>query len=126
MHYLDQADGPECPYCGCNDTTITQRPPAGEKGVDWWFGFGQAKCNFCGRSFSVKELPPESEPELPPAREEPPSSVPFVSVRCPACKSTNTIVTKSPKPMPEGTIKFRYHKCRACGNKFRSHEKISN
>lgn len=125
---MSRPNGPECRFCGCNDTEVIERPPAGELGVDRWFGgFGKARCNFCQRVFNIKEqpAPPESAAPEPPAADDLPGSVPYLTTRCPACNSPNVRKTSSPKAPDGSRYKIRYHRCVECGHRFRSHQRIS-
>lgn len=94
-------DDLRCPRCQCNDleavgTTILKGIP-----------MRRYHCQECGATTSA-------------ARERVKASiaeaVTFHILTCPACASADTFVTSTMRPI-------RYHKCRNCGQAFKSVEK---
>jgi hypothetical protein len=77
-----------------------------------WFPSGQATCNNCQLPFAFKS-PKEFKPEKDRTR-----AVIYQPVRCPnpVCRSTSVPVQRSVLPI-------RYHRCRDCGETFKSVEK---
>lgn len=110
MGPLLRIDGPACPSCGCRDSEkIERRPretkPGPKKTEESWFAKQTSQgdrrlCRYCGREFTAADA------------EE---MVPYGTTTCPACKSTNVEVIRTAKPI-------RYHKCRDCGNHFKSYQ----
>jgi len=122
--FLDRSEGPDCPYCGCNQATIV-RPP--QKDEQWW-PTGKAKCGHCGRLFSFKELPVPVETVSPPPIITP--YEPSLDLReqegggrviqrivprviCPECDVPMKV--KSTQKSRDGSRTIRYHKCPQCG-----------
>jgi ribosomal protein S27E len=115
MHTEDYAI--ECKDCGCLDVEVEKLPVANE-----WFPTGRAHCNFCGVTFAFR-CPPtddkEPEEEFGDACqyvEGRDGAVVYRPVRCPECRSIDVPVTHTAVPI-------RYHKCRSCGETFKSVEK---
>ena len=104
MHTLDYEI--DCTTCGCPDVAVEREPKP-----DAWFADGVARCNDCGQIFAFRAPKPDAE-------EKRQTTVVFVAVRCPECRSTDTPVTHSALPV-------RYHRCKFCGNTFKSVEKRS-
>lgn len=129
MNYLttlDRCQGPECPKCGCRDAKILKEPDLG-LGVTTWYGSGMARCRNCRATFHFKHE--EAEPAVQntamvaaapePIAETPDpakTGVPYVRMKCPQCKSPKLRVTST-----RGSI--RWHRCSACGHKFKSFER---
>ena len=140
MAILDRCTGPACPNCGCEDTTITVKPPpAGPPRVDslgrqlpsTWWGSGKARCNFCHQAFFFREVEePAQTPPLPAAlpipaeidplaglaiepleaTPEPQKAIPFGC--CPKCGGKGLV-----KSVQGG---FQYRKCKQCGENFKT------
>lgn len=92
--------GHECPKCGCNATTLIG---AGERyGRPW----ARYQCDHCSHRFTVGANP---------ARDKTINGVIYRPVRCPACKSKDVPVVRTHR-------RIRYHKCRSCGQNFKSVE----
>ena len=120
---LERCDGPECPRCGCQETTPTYARSR------WGGGsIARLKCGACGYVFtegprwkdgngdddgangqSQQDAPPVDTPAATDGVVE------YRPVRCPACKSTDVQTTSTRRPL-------RYHKCRACDYRFKSRE----
>jgi transcription elongation factor Elf1 len=100
----------DCQECGCADVEVDRRPRPGE-----WFASGLARCNNCGAQWSfrkpegVKEQADQASPEPRGA------AVIYTPVKCPHCRSADVPVQHSELPV-------RYHKCRSCGESFKSVE----
>lgn len=122
---LDPCPGPDCPDCGCNDVRVIAPPSPGS----WFARAGRAKCKHCGRVFAVQPPSeqnnprPTLEPEPMPVLTCPPpittpidgAGVVYHILRCPGCRSDDVQTTSTRRPI-------RYHKCRACGETFKSVE----
>ena len=98
--------GPPCTHCGCNDTLVVREPELHE-----WFDSGLARCNECGGVFSFSAVA-EDEPKHP-------NAVAYVAVHCPACNSDDCPITSTRRPI-------RLHRCRTCGETFKSVERKTN
>lgn len=140
--HLDLCDGPPCAHCGCRDVRIMLEPrPLGPDGKDTWWPSGRAVCNHCRVQFAFRELPPEPEaapvnepvdvfpdpfpeqPVLPGPPESiviPPRDTAYPVRSCPQCGSPATEVVSSGKKPPPGQPRIRYHRCRDCGERFKS------
>lgn len=97
---LTKSNGPDCPGCGCNATTLIG---AGERfGRPW----ARYKCQFCQKQFTNGANP--ATPEIV-------NGVTYETTRCkcPKCEAVNPPVTST-----RGRI--RYHKCENCGQLFKS------
>lgn len=119
---LQKINGPECPRCGCRDS----RPVSEAR--RW--GRGQRRrCAYCNHTWTPHRgdwseyptLREAMERGVAPGAEDPPNGDPdrgvtYQVIRCPACRSDETRVTRTMRPI-------RYHKCEACGNNFKSSEK---
>ena len=104
---LPRVSGPECPNCGCQQSEIIR--PAREEG---WFASGERRrCENCGRSWCA----PLDQDEQPAPKSDPPAPVFWRTVRCPSCNSPDCPVTSTRRPI-------RFHRCRACGFRFKSVE----
>jgi transcription elongation factor Elf1 len=117
--FLEPADGPECPRCGCRDSKIVEAGnPAG-----WFARQGRARCGACGLFFAVSApaaaaRQPAISREMAPAPEASgpvPHAVIYRPVRCPQCGGK-----KCPVKSTKGRI--RNHKCSQCGHAFKSVE----
>jgi transposase-like protein len=91
----------DCGKCGCNATEMIA---AGMRFGKPWVRY---RCDHCGHEFTLGNNP---------AREGIVNGVVFHVVRCPGCKSKNTEVTR------KANERIRYHKCRDCGQSFKSVE----
>ena len=115
---LEPCNGPECPKCNCRDTEIITLPRAESK--IGWYDSGRARCNHCHTWFHFKEIveSPAIEHQEP-VLDTPPDghAVQYTKTHCPACGSTDTLVTSTRRPV-------RQHKCQ-CGHTFQSIEKRS-
>lgn len=113
---LNPCDGAECPECGCTDTEIKSLRGR------WGATFRQWLCLHCGKKFAAPE-PDKSKPSVEPKHHvvdpDRPAMVIYPLIRCPVdqggCGSTNTKVTSTRRPK-------RHHKCKDCGNTFKSME----
>ena len=101
MHTLDYEI--DCTTCGCPDVDVEREPQAGA-----WFADGVARCTECGQVFGFR---PKEHSE-----KERETSVQYQPVQCPRCRSTDVPVQRTVLPV-------RYHKCRGCGETFKSVEK---
>jgi transposase-like protein len=116
---LKKCDGPECPYCGCEDTEKRKF------GVRWGQAIEKWVCGNCGSTFMVQERKPEATAngnghhQIDDSR---PKLIVYPLMRCPedrgGCGSTDTKVTSTRRPV-------RHHKCKACGYTFKSVEEGS-
>jgi ribosomal protein S27E len=105
----------ECKECGCLDVEVEHEPTPGE-----WFPSGRARCNACGSHFVFRAPEPGKEPA-----EEFGDAARYLNgrggaviyrpVRCPKCRSTDVLVQHTEAPV-------RYHRCRNCGETFKSVE----
>jgi len=128
---LRPVEGPECPRCGCTESVVL--PGGGSR----WFSavnpktgqpWGQdatsqrRRCRHCGQEFHAVALDLQASPPAESVSAEPalPAAVRYYVLRCPACRSDRTKVTKTMHPKDGPTV--RYHKCQACGHKFKSVE----
>ena len=102
MHTLDYEI--DCTTCGCPDVEVEREPRH-----DSWFADGVAHCNDCGQTFSFRAPKEHMEKE----RE---TAVAYQPVQCPNCRSTDVPVQRTVMPV-------RYHRCRQCGQTFKSVEK---
>jgi len=117
MYPLRKTKGPECPVCGCTDTE-----QAGKATGHWWnpepasaaaaglepIRQAPHRCRHCGHTW-IAELEPVDDHDDPT-----PAAVPYVPVRCPACRA------KAKTHTTRGRV--RYHKCEQCGLNFKSIE----
>lgn len=119
---LSRCNGPECPHCGCTDSRILEEPnPAAGRG-SWW-GAGRAKCGYCRREFSFRELPQEavSERETQAMVEDEPmrEEIPMIAVVTQLDVKTIPVVTCSnceTQMKVTSTLKtLRKYKCATCG-----------
>lgn len=132
---LQRVDGPECPRCGCPDSTILLgASPRWISAVDPKTGapWGQnsptqrRRCRACGELFyappasAPADEPAASTPPAVSAGNGPPSGVRYYVLRCPKCRSDQVKVTKTMHPHDAPTV--RYHKCGECGHRFKSVE----
>ena len=104
----------ECRECGSLDVEVDHAPAAGE-----WFPTGRARCNDCGNRFLFRAPAKAKEQEredLARYVEGRGGAVVYRPVRCPTCRSTDVPVQHSEPPV-------RYHRCRNCGETFKSVEK---
>lgn len=109
MHHLPYEI--ECRECGCPDVEVDHAPTPGE-----WFPTGRARCNECGSHFTFR-APERREQEAEDRYVEGRGgAVIYRPVRCPTCKSADVPVQHSEPPV-------RYHRCRNCGETFKSVEK---
>jgi len=148
---LDQANGPQCPDCGCRDTELLIGTAVGT-----WFGGcqlsrpptpippehatqGAALCGHCGRRFAVRLVDGPVDPQSADvlySDEEPivdeaveiaedlvaAKKVPMVRMRCPSCQSIRVRVQSTKKPEPPSTRTWRNHVCLDCEYTFQSFE----
>ena len=95
------------------------QPPSIDNGNGQWDAPGRAVCKHCRKTFFFRQRA-EPEPDVKATEvevtREPPASVPYFVVTCPACESTDTRVTSTQRPI-------RRHKCRKCGHPFKSVER---
>ncbi|MFA7254139.1 MAG: hypothetical protein WC107_06330 [Patescibacteria group bacterium] len=121
--YLTRCEGPECPFCGCNQAEILV-PPKPQLGQASWFGAGRAKCGHCRAVFSFRELPkPQTIP--PPAIDAEPFDVALPVIEKDLMKNMEIqlhVVTAPKCPDCGGDTRIsstrktrRYHKCLDCG-----------
>lgn len=100
---LERVTGPECPTCGCSDSELLTK-------ASWW---GQPserrRCAHCGKVFTATAAGDAEDGRAGFA------GVTYHVVRCPACRSDETRVTSTRRPL-------RYHKCDRCGHSFKSTE----
>lgn len=111
--YLERVVGPACPRCGCEDSRVLDR-------AKWWGRVNcSRRCAACGHQFSAPEVEHATAGVEMPEAEEPQesASVTFHVIRCPHCGGEKTRVTKTMRPV-------RYHRCRGCGQNFKSVEKL--
>jgi transposase-like protein len=99
---LDRAAGPECPKCGCNGVTLES---AGDTRGKPWAKF---RCTHCDQVFSIGFSAVTKDTVV--------NGVVYHRVKCPTCQSKNTEITRT------ASEKIRYHKCRDCGQNFKSVE----
>lgn len=78
-----------------------------------------------GKPQPQKKLPDGATPPLPAAADINLPSVEYVPVRCPGekCRSLNCPAYNV--QLPDGRHRIRYHKCRDCGETFKSVEDIT-
>ncbi len=93
----------DCKWCGCPDVEVERAP-----NPKAWFADGVARCNECGGAFHFQG---KEEPE-----ETAGKAVIFHRLQCPKCGSCDVPVQRTAPPV-------RYHKCRTCGETFKSVEK---
>lgn len=99
---LERVEGPECPHCGCMDQAVLSRSR-------WNGRYTERRgCRHCGHIFSA-----QSTDDLEP---EPPTYYPAILPVCPTCGSTDNVVTHTLRPI-------RHHRCRQCGERFKSTER---
>lgn len=110
--HLEKCAGPECPRCGCMQAKIQPgRPRWGRPGSERY------QCGACGHLWTEApaEWADQEQPKPSGNGQDRPSGVAYHVVRCPKCDSDDTRVYKTMRPI-------RYHRCRACNHKFKSHE----
>jgi len=121
----------DCPKCGCNAVG-----PAGPGLYPRWGCAGKRlRCEYCGHTWHERDpwptpkadlaagkpaadpYPEDAQPITAPRPTDPTpgGAVLFHAVHCPECGSTDTRVTSTRRPI-------RHHKCRACGETFKSVE----
>jgi len=114
---LEKCQGPECPRCGCQDTEEVFARGR-------WNGarLPRLVCKNCGFQWRKKKWATaqgngdtaEAEPS---EHAEPiPEGVVYHVIRCPNCNSDQTAITSTRRPI-------RHHKCKQCGNTFKSVER---
>jgi hypothetical protein len=111
-----------CTHCGCADVAVERPPVPGH----WALATGRGRCNCCQSVFSFKE--PEDGPEDGQGLDndladlsglggdQGRNGVIFQPVRCPSCRSQDV-------PVQHTRLPVRYHRCRSCGETFKSVEK---
>lgn len=104
---LRRVSGPECPTCGCCAGEDLGRSGVGDRQSV------RRRCDHCGAVWSYVDEAATVEPD-----ESSPADrgVVYHVMRCPNCASEDTVVTSTQRPL-------RYHKCRECGQAFKSVEK---
>lgn len=128
---LEKCQGPECPRCGCQDSEEVDTRGR-------WGGLVLTRrvCRHCGYQWRKKKWgtgreelsgeSPESIVESPePTVEgngEKVDGVPYYVTRCPKCNSRATKIVSSPKAVGD-MPRIRRHKCKTCGNTFKSVER---
>ena len=95
---LQRCNGPECPECGCTDSQIV------ETKLRFWSVCQTRVCGHCGTRWRVTIEP--DDPNI--------GSI-YTRTRCPACGGTDTVVLQTRRPI-------RRHRCRSCGETFKSRE----
>ena len=101
MLQFDRVEGPACPSCGCEDSVEVGQF------VRWGKPATRRRCGHCRETFVAAD-PADTEPTD--------DAVAFIPIRCPVCKSPETRVTSTRKPV-------RYHRCNACKHTFKSVER---
>lgn len=104
---LEKVQSVDCPHCGCNATKLIG---AGENAGRPWARF---ECDFCNAQFALGRFPAENQVV---------NGVVYQPVRCPKCKCKDCPVTSSPTPIRDRILRKRYHKCKNCGQQFKSVE----
>jgi transcription elongation factor Elf1 len=135
---LQLSNGPECPRCGCRESEITRPIIA----FDGWFArqnSGQACCGHCGLlfSFSAEEAEPSTPIAVPETVDEAlegmecddadrimqevtkPRDTAYPVRGCPECGEADILVYRTMQKV-DGVPRVRYHRCRACGETFKS------
>jgi len=97
---------PDCPRCGCNDTTVVKPPdPARDK----WWGAGLAECRHCGLRYNFRGSQNGHAGNGQPAPAAPAGPQRIIPVvPCERC-DTEMRVTQTRKQL-------RYYKCPDCGH----------
>ncbi|UCG33288.1 MAG: hypothetical protein JSU68_01405 [Phycisphaerales bacterium] len=110
---FQRVDGPECPDCGCQDSTRLSEASKWGKKAHW------RECRHCRRRW-IAQSQAEAEtnhgtPQV--SHGEPVVVYPTpAKIHCPECNCTDTRVTTTRRPV-------RHHKCRHCGARFKSCER---
>jgi transposase-like protein len=127
MARLEQVVGPECPLCGCKESTIRKRTQRWNgKRIDTTH-----RCANCKNDWIQTDDGPAAESKTStavgrngqnalastaePALTTRGDAVIYGHTRCPACGSTKTRVGTTQRPV-------RYHKCVDCRHTFKSIE----
>jgi transposase-like protein len=121
MSLLSPITGPECPRCGCQDSSVIRR------GVRWGQPWSRRRCHNCGEAWACNDPPPAAPGDarlaagddavpIDPPPPDPDRGVIYHVVRCPNCGSDHCKVTSTRRPV-------RYHRCDDCGHTFKSVEK---
>lgn len=76
-------------------------------GMRWGRPWVRYKCDHCGHEFTLGANPQQPGTV---------NGVVFHPICCPSCKGKNTEVTR------KASERIRYHKCRDCGQNFKSVE----
>lgn len=139
---LQLANGPECPRCGCRDSSILRAPAPvlddGEEKWHWGTGGGSARCKHCGNQFSFREIPAPIVPIADPVAVDEamgemefddadrilhevvkPRDTAYPVRECPECGSPSTKVYRTMKEI-DGVPRLRYHRCLGCHETFKS------
>lgn len=103
---LERCNDPPCPKCGCNQSELVSSS-AGLRGGK----HERRECGHCGKRFGVNIPAPAGDA----LAAELGGGVVYRPVRCPGCASDNQVVTST-----QGRL--RYHRCRDCGQRFKSVE----
>ncbi len=101
---MEKQDGPDCPHCGCNHSTVISdvRLFNGRPGT-------RRRCTHCGHVWSSVNRPAEVAN----------AAIIIRRLECPRCgKADNEVETSR---MVAGR-RTRYHRCRACGWSFKTVE----
>ncbi len=117
---LDRADGPECPQCGCQESRLLASRQSAWVCTDPRYGdlsatFETRRCTGCGARFRAKSEIENCQLTIENSEHDSEQAVIYRPVRCPACKSKQTKISTT-------RDRIRYHKCRDCGQTFKSVE----
>lgn len=119
MGLLDRITGPECPDCGCEDSTLLKSRRGWDDRVRQR---RQCANRRCGRVWlAAVEDHPDDDSLASVIKEAITKVVDFIKTRCPYCDSTNTTVYCT-RPKVRG-IRERHHRCAACKKTFKSLER---
>ena len=107
---LTRCTDPACPSCGCRQSEAIATS------TRWGRPRRRRRCGNCYSLWWEKVPAVHAEQEAVPKRNRG-DAVIFVPVRCPGCESTEVKTTHT------GKRGVRYHKCKRCGETFKSVER---
>lgn len=114
---LRKIQGPNCPKCGCNASTVVRLS------TQWGKTIEHRACDYCLHVYCApaadgpadgRAVDPPAPSLQPPASDD--SGVAYPILRCPKCHSRDVRVTSTRRPV-------RHHQCTACRHRFKSVER---